>query len=726
MASYAAPAEPAADAPEANPKAPGAKAAAVKPPSLQQRIQWFDDWEELTRENRKLARTDREYYDGKQWSQEDLAQLKARGQPPIVKNRIARKINFVLGEEIKKRVDPVARPRTPQHEDAARAATDALRYVEEEQNFDRVRSAVLKNILIEGYGGALKELDETRGYAHGLVHVEWDRLFYDPHSRCADFSDAKYKGIVRWADLEDAIADYPESEETLRATVTRDIGSSDDTTEDVPRRWGDKRRSRVKIVEMYFRVGADWYRADFTQAGDLRDPERCVYLDEKGQHSICPLIMASCYVDQRGMRYGVVRQLISPQDEINKRSSKALHLLSVRQVLAERDMVRDPQKLRTELAKPDGYIEVEPAALERNSVQILQTADLAAGQVQLLQEAKADIDTIGPSSATIPDLPDSSSGRAFLARQQAASQELGPVFDTLLDWTLSVYELDWCCVRQFWTEEKWLRVTDDEELTGYRFVALNRQMTRAERIQELLAKQVPLEKALGTAAGNEAPWVLMRAKMAAQQAAQMQQQRAQMMAQRAQALGMQPPPAPQEDPAAALQQFILQDPAMQQVITENQVDQMLVDIVVDVAPETAILAQEEFQTLTDLLPTIVQTRPDMAPTMAKLVVKASQLPNKRELLQELDKGPDPQAMQMQQVMQQLQAAKAKADVDVAGSQAALNQARAVSEQAKTEQSGAKLPSEIEKNKAQAMRDAVSAGASAGAGGGRGAGAGGPI
>ena len=667
------------------------KPAAVDLPSLDQRIEWFDDWEEKTRESRNLSRRDRQYYDGVQWTKEEIAELIKRGQPVITKNRIARKINFIRGEEIKKRVDPVARPRTPQHEDAARAATDALRYVEEEQEFDNCRSAVMANVLVEGYGGAIKSIGEDG--KHELAHIEWDRLFADPHSRRSDYTDAKYLGLVIWRDLDDAILDYPDAEEALREALTHDLGSGDDTTEDVPRRWADKRRKRVKICEMYFRIGNDWYRSDFTKGADLRPPERTAYLDERRKHSVCPLKMASCYIDSEGMRYGAVRALISPQDEINKRSSKALHLLSVKQIIAERDTIRDPHNFRTELAKPDGHIEVEPGALSEGRIQIVQNLELAQSQVMLLQEAKADIDSIGPSSATLPDIPESASGRAFIARQQAAAQELGPVFDSLRRWTHQVFELDWLCIRQFWTEEKWLRVTDDQELTGYRFVALNEQTTRAKRLKDLLDKQVPLERAIGTAAGDMAPVVMKGAQQYLQQ------------------MGSQLPP---EQAQQALPQLVMQHPLMQQPIVANQVEKMLVDIVIDEAPETAILAQEEFQTLTELLPTIVQSRPDMAPTMAKLVVKASQLPNKRELLQELDKGPDPQAQQQQQAAQELEMAGAKAGVAVQESQAQLNQARAASEQAKTQMAGAKVPSEIEKNQAQAMRDAASAGAATGA------------
>jgi len=690
-------------------------AVAIELPSLATRIEWFDDWEQQTRSARKLAIRDREYYDCIQWTREEIDTLRERGQPVITKNRIAKKINFILGEEIKKRIDPAGRPRTPAHEDAARSATDALRYVKDAQKFDQARSAVLKDMLIEGYGGAIKQINEDGDPE--LTHVHWDRLGYDPKSRAPDFSDAKYVFIVNWFDLDDAIAEYPDAAEDIEEAVNgAPVVSYDDTTEDVPRLWLDGRRKRVKIVEMYSRVGGNWFRFDFTKGHDLRPPAPTGYLNEKRTKHVRPLLMASCYVDRNGMRYGVVRNLISSQDEVNKRTSKALHLLSVRQVIAERDAVLDPQKFQAELAKPDGYAETEPGALTDRRVQTKETGDLAQGQVILLQEAKQDIDTIGPSSSQLAQGPaTATSGREFIARQQAGSQEIGPVFDSLREWDHAVFLLDWLCIRQTWTEEKWLRVTDDLELSGYRFTALNRRMTRAQRLQEILNKQPPppMDKAMGIAAGVMAPMIMAQAQYQLQQLQQQAQQAAQQATQATQ-MGAAPPELAQQaqQQLAALGQpqtlvgIIMRNPLMSEEITANQVEQMLIDIVIDEAPETAVIQQEEFEKLAEITPTIVQGRPDMAPLMAKLLIRSSQLRDKREMLQELEKPPDPQQVQLQQQMQQLAQEQAKASVHVSQSHAILNQAKAAEATVTAKAKEAILPSEDLKNRGAAMHDAA--------------------
>ena len=66
----------------------------------------------------------------------------------------------------------------------------------------------------------------------------------------------------------------------------------------------------------------------------------------------------SAYVKRNNDRYGAVWDMIGPQDEINKRRSKSVHLLSTTRI-----EVRDPQAIdvdadvaRREASRPDGVI----------------------------------------------------------------------------------------------------------------------------------------------------------------------------------------------------------------------------------------------------------------------------------------------------------------------------------------------------------------------------------
>ena len=158
-----------------------------------QLVRWFEESEMARQDEIALAERDREYFDHVQWTKEEVNELKRRGQPPIVVNKIHDKVSLLCGMERKARTDPKAFARTPAEEDRAEAATQALRYISDDNNFSLVRSAVFENMLIEGAGGAELGLeDDGQGGANiTITHVAWDRIWYDPHSRALDFSDAR-------------------------------------------------------------------------------------------------------------------------------------------------------------------------------------------------------------------------------------------------------------------------------------------------------------------------------------------------------------------------------------------------------------------------------------------------------------------------------------------------------------------------------------------------------
>jgi hypothetical protein len=160
----------------------------------------FEESEDATYEARQLSERDRDYYDNKQWTAAELATLKKRGQPSVIDNIIKTKVDYLDGVEKKQRIDPKAFPRTPKHEAEAAAATEALRYVTDTESYDKKRSAVWRDMLVEGCGGirvtveASKDYNGQPGYDVKIHRVAWDRMFFDPHASEPDFSDAGYLG----------------------------------------------------------------------------------------------------------------------------------------------------------------------------------------------------------------------------------------------------------------------------------------------------------------------------------------------------------------------------------------------------------------------------------------------------------------------------------------------------------------------------------------------------
>lgn len=569
--------------------------------NLTQLVRWYEASEQASQDSRTEAEQARDYYDGKQLTESEVRALRKRKQPVQWNNLIKRKIDYLRGLERQSRTDPKAYPRTAVHEQDADAATDALRYVAADQNIDISRSQVFEHMLIEGFGGV--EVTVARG-PKGVIDpkvtvIAWDRIFFDPHSSKLDFSDARYLGFVTWMDVSAAKARWKDKAAIIEATENKSTSSNTETYDDKPRwaNWYDAGRKRIRVVTMYYLDDSEqWARCEFTLSGHLSDPAPSPFIDEDGKPE-CGLILQAAYRDRDNDPYGIVRDMIPIQDGVNKRESKALHLLTMRQVRVGRSLAAQATTIRGELARPDGLI-----VADSGEVEVLNTQDMTAGHFQLLQEAKQNLSAMGPNATMQGKAGQDQSGRAILALQQGGMVEMAPLLDGLRHLTIRMYRQVWNRIRQYWTDERWVRVTDDNEV---RFSALN------------------------TTKGTLA----MRKLADAFKAGQID-----------------------EPTARQYEQQIRMDPAMMQ--PANVVAELDVDIDIDEAQDTPTLQVEQFQQITAL------AQSGTVPIPPEVIIEASTLRNKQKLLKMIEDGKKAQANNPA-VQLQARAAEAKITKDEA-------------------------------------------------------------
>ena len=235
---------------------------------------------------------------------------------------------------------------------------------------------------------------------------------------------------------------------------------------------------------------------------------------------------------------------------------------------------------------------------------------MAMGHLELLQEAKAEIDAVGANASVLGKDDRVQSGRALQARTQSGIAELGGLFDNLRLWSHEIYKHIWYAVKQFWTAETWVRVTDDER--NIRFVGLNQMVMT--------------------------------------------------------------PMGPQ---------------------VQNDVSRMCMDIVIEDAPDVATIQAEQF----DLLVQMYQANPE-GPITAEDVIEASQLRNKKQILerQKQRQQPNPQMEQIQQAGIQLEMADKQSQIQK--NQASAAQSFATAEKTRVET--ALLPAKAAQEQQQAQ------------------------
>lgn len=432
---------------------------------------YYMSWETgKTGERQDMGKSWR-YYNHKHWTSEQLAVLNARKQLPTVWNRIKRKVDFLVGTQQRLRRDPKGYARTPVHEQAADIASAVLRYMDDASKWKAEASMCVRDYFVAGIGVSYNSIEDGEPVKR-WVPVE--KFFYDPRSINPFFRDVKYLGLVQWVDLDaakqiiGAVGGNVAQLETL-------VGSQADTVSDwnTNKEWviANANERRLRLVEMWYLHEGRWrcaYLCGTEKLADVPSP----YV--RGKSTGHPYNPVSCYIDEKGDRYGLVIGMIPVQDEINFVHSKLTWLLAARQVLVEEGAVKDIDAVRRQLMRADGVISLTPGAMAANKFQIQKHEAEISGWTGMLQAALAEIENLGPNPGLIGrgDGINTQSGRAILAQQNAGMTELSPVFEQIREWQLEGYKVDWLNARQFWTGEKWIRVTDDD--ASQQFVALNR------------------------------------------------------------------------------------------------------------------------------------------------------------------------------------------------------------------------------------------------------------
>jgi hypothetical protein len=416
----------------------------------------------------------RRYRHGSQYTSEQTTVYNKRKQPIVTYNRIAPKINGVVGLIEKLRQAPKAYPRTPNEEAGADLATAVVRYVVDEQQFKTLSPFCGQDAAVDGLSGIELVLEQgDQGDPEiGLTKVEGDDFFYDPRSYDLDFSDCRYMGVAKWLDLELVIEMFPDKEQEIRDSV--ESGADLTTNSDRDNKWfvSDGDAKRVRVIDHWYKMSGEWCYCIYTGSVKLAEG-KSYFTDQKGK-SCNKFIMFSANVDQDGDRYGFVRQFKSVQDEINQRRSKSLHILNSRRILAEDGAFDDIEKTRLEAIRPDGVV-IHNKGFEASFDDGIKMQETEA-QLKFLQEAKEELDSYGPTLSLVGDIGANLSGRAISLQQQAGIAQLGPFMVSYRAWKLRVYRAIWNAVKQHWKSERWIRVTDDEnslQLIGVNQIGTN-------------------------------------------------------------------------------------------------------------------------------------------------------------------------------------------------------------------------------------------------------------
>lgn len=209
------------------------------------------------------------FYDGDQWTSEEIDKLAESGQPPIVINKVAAKVDNIAGTEILGRTRIAYRSRSGdmQEEQHARALTDLALYVAEQNDQALELSALFKAGLVTGLGW-LDVGVEGEGITSNIfnryedeLHVVWDDM-----ARRPDFTDAQFVARYRWLSLNDMQQFFPNKLENLATLKTGLSGKNWQNANQIDTSYYDEQRDMYRVVEVQYKQTEKLYSVE-TVAG---------------------------------------------------------------------------------------------------------------------------------------------------------------------------------------------------------------------------------------------------------------------------------------------------------------------------------------------------------------------------------------------------------------------------------------------------------------------------
>lgn len=395
---------------------------------------------------RRQADKEADYYDGNQLTAEDLELYEERGIAPLITNLVKPTVDVVLGMEAKTRSDWIVRPEQGElGADLAEALNSLLHKAEVASRADRACSDAYADAVKVGLGWIeVSRNSNPFESPHRVRRVHRREIFFDWRSSEPDLSDARYLVRKRWLDEDTAVGAFPEHRELIRnalqgwaawdnvaalnqsgslemlRALENERGFSVEQYE-----WLNTIRKRIAAYEVWYRtvtkghilrlpngrvIEFDLNNDDHVAAvyNGFLMPEPAIFKkvrlamwlgphkvsDEASPyaHNLFPYIPVWGFREDRtGTPYGLIRSMLSPQDEINARRSKMLWLLNARRVIADSDSVVDHEQAADEVGRPDAYIKLNPARRPDSRFEVEDGGTLASQQFQVLEAAKMEI-----------------------------------------------------------------------------------------------------------------------------------------------------------------------------------------------------------------------------------------------------------------------------------------------------------------------------------------------
>ena len=460
------------------------------------------------------------FYRGNQWDPADVATLDDEGRPALTINTILPTVNTVLGEQSTRRADVNFKPKGNGTQEVADVLNKLYMHIADTNKLEWLESQVFADGLIQDRGYFDVRIDFT-DHIQGEVRVTTKDpldILIDPDAKEYDPKTWNEIFETKWMSLDEIEEQYGQDKaDQLRVAAEYGNTMGTDSVEYEETRYGDtytgveynqstttnpeeNRQVRaIRVIErqyyqlkqcMYYvdevtgdmrQVPSNWSKRKREKFADDYGLDILDRLDRKVRWTVtadsvvlhddwspyqCFTIVPYFPYWRRGRPFGMVRNLISPQEQLNKISSQELHIVNttansgwIVETGSLQGMTADDLEehgAETGLVLEYNRGSSPPAKIPPNQI--------PTGLDRLGQKAAANIKTIsGISDAMLGTDSPEVSGVAIQQKQNRGVLMIQVPLDNLQKTRQYLAEHVLRMVQQYYTEERLIQITDESD-----------------------------------------------------------------------------------------------------------------------------------------------------------------------------------------------------------------------------------------------------------------------
>ena len=476
------------------------------------------------------------FYRGEQWDIDDVTMLESEGRPALTINTILPTINTILGEQSTRRADVKFKPRRGTDQDVADVLTKVFMQIADNNKLDWVEQQVFSDgLIMDGRGYFDVRMDFT-DHVEGEIRITAKDpldILIDPDAK--DYDPKTWNEIfeTRWMTLDEIEETYgAKKAEELRFIAENGNSYGRDSIEYEEQRYGDmspeddmfgatttpddedyKNVRALRVIERQHKRMARVMCFVDPNTGDSREaPEawseskskkfakqyglsliskmkrkvrwtvtcdKVVLHDDFSPYNDFTIVPFFSYF-RRGHPFGVIRNLISPQEQLNKIASQELHIVNTTAnsgwMVESGSLVgMTPDDLEEHGAETGLVLEYQrgttpPVKITPNSI--------PTGLDRISQKAAINIKAIsGINDSMLGSDSAEVSGVAIRAKQNRGAVMIQVPLDNLKKARQYLAEKVLNLIQTFYTEQRILQVTDESDPLKPREEIIVNQMT---------------------------------------------------------------------------------------------------------------------------------------------------------------------------------------------------------------------------------------------------------